>query len=295
MRKFQVFVSSTFEDLKPERQAAVEAILEAGHIPAGMELFTAGDESQLDTIKTWISNSDVFVLLLGGRYGSIEPKSQKSYIQLEYEYALELSKPAFAIVVTDDALDAKAKTIGRDAIEQTHGQLLQQFRSVVLSKTSRFFADTKDIKIAIHQKLAELAQRKDLVGWIRGDQAQSNDQLAAELAALSAENRALRNRDAASSATPTFELPSGLTDEDIVALLKTTLKQMPSAKRFSVIFFEHVDKALRLAPGSAKRLLRKSGEDLYDVEMETPQTITFQERRARAAAISVPRRDPGGY
>lgn len=296
MRKFQVFVSSTFEDLKPERQAAVEAILEAGHIPAGMELFTAGDESQLDTIKTWIGNSDVFVLLLGGRYGSIEPKSQKSYIQLEYEYALELSIPAFAIVVTDEALDAKTKTIGRDAIEQTHGQLLQQFRSVVLSKTSRFFADTKDIKIAIHQKLAELAQRKDLVGWIRGDQAQNSDQLAAELAALSAENRALRNRDAASgSTTPAFELPSGLTDDDIIAVLKTALKQMPSAKRFSVLLFEHVDKALGLAPGSSKRLLKKAGEDSYNVAMETPQTITFEERRARAAAVSVPRRDRGGY
>jgi len=42
-RKLQVFVSSTFSDLIKERQAAVEAILTAGHIPAGMELFTAGD------------------------------------------------------------------------------------------------------------------------------------------------------------------------------------------------------------------------------------------------------------
>jgi hypothetical protein len=299
MRKLQVFVSSTFEDLKPERQAAVEAILEAGHIPAGMELFTAGDESQLDTIKTWIGNSDVFVLLLGGRYGSIEPKSQKSYVQLEYEFALELSKPAFAVVVTEEALDAKTKTIGRGAIEQTNGQLLQQFRSAVLSKTSRFFADTKDIKIAIHQKLAELAQRKDLVGWIRGDQA-SNEKLASELAALSEENRSLRSRleaagknSSASDSDGQFGLPPNLADDDIVAVLKSALKQMPSAKRFSVLLFEHVDKALGLAPGSSKRLLRKAGEGLYDVAMETPQTITFQEPRPRATAATVPRRDRG--
>ncbi|WP_210422467.1 DUF4062 domain-containing protein [Spirosoma sp. KCTC 42546] len=37
-RKLQVFVSSTYTDLKEERQAAVEAILTARHIPAGMEL-----------------------------------------------------------------------------------------------------------------------------------------------------------------------------------------------------------------------------------------------------------------
>ena len=46
-KKLQVFVSSTFTDLIKEQQAAVEAILTSGHIPAGMELFTAGDESQL--------------------------------------------------------------------------------------------------------------------------------------------------------------------------------------------------------------------------------------------------------
>ncbi len=74
-------------DLIEERQAAVEAILDAGHIPAGMELFKAGNESQLKTIYQWIDESDVYMLILGGRYGTVEPKSGKSYTQLEYEYA----------------------------------------------------------------------------------------------------------------------------------------------------------------------------------------------------------------
>lgn len=45
-KKLQVFVSSTYKDLIEERQTAVLSILSSGHIPAGMELFTAGDESQ---------------------------------------------------------------------------------------------------------------------------------------------------------------------------------------------------------------------------------------------------------
>ena len=53
-KKLQVFVSSTYTDLIEERQAAVQAILDAGHIPAGMELFKAGNESQLKTIYKWI-------------------------------------------------------------------------------------------------------------------------------------------------------------------------------------------------------------------------------------------------
>src|SRR5947208_16085775 len=97
-KRLQVFVSSTFTDLIKERQAAVEAILTAGHIPAGMELFTAGDESQMEVIKQWIDESD-YLLILGGRYGSIEPKTTKSYTQLEYEYALSKGKPVFACVI----------------------------------------------------------------------------------------------------------------------------------------------------------------------------------------------------
>lgn len=74
-RKLQVFVSSTFKDLIEERQAAVSAILRAGHIPAGMELFTTGDKSQMKTIEKWLDESDVYMVILGGRYGSIEPTS----------------------------------------------------------------------------------------------------------------------------------------------------------------------------------------------------------------------------
>src|SRR5436305_6908804 len=102
--RLQVFVSSTFSDLREERQAAVEAILSAGHIPAGMELFAAGDESQMEVIKQWIDESDVYLLILAGRYGSIESRTGKSYTQLEYEYALNKSKPLFACVIREIAL-----------------------------------------------------------------------------------------------------------------------------------------------------------------------------------------------
>ncbi len=51
MHKYQIFVSSTFEDLKAERDQVIKAILEMGHIPVGMEMFSAADEQQWDVIK----------------------------------------------------------------------------------------------------------------------------------------------------------------------------------------------------------------------------------------------------
>ena len=134
-KRLQVFVSSTYTDLIDERQAAVEAILSHGHIPAGMELFTSGDESQMDVIKQWIEDSDVYLLILGGRYGSIEPNSGKSYTQLEYEYALELGKPYFACVVNVAAQELRLKEHGSKVTETENPKELKEFRKLVESKT----------------------------------------------------------------------------------------------------------------------------------------------------------------
>jgi uncharacterized protein DUF4062 len=83
-----------------------------------MELFAAGDESQMNVIKRWIDESDVFLLILRGRYGSIESKSQKRYTQLEYEYALEQGKPLFAVVIEEDHLEERLKKFGSKVIER---------------------------------------------------------------------------------------------------------------------------------------------------------------------------------
>lgn len=105
-------------DLMGERQAAVEAILDAGHIPAGMELFKAGNESQLKTIYKWIDNSDVYMLILGGRYGSIEQEFNMSYTELEYRYALSKNIPVFAVVLSESFLTDKINALGLSAVTE---------------------------------------------------------------------------------------------------------------------------------------------------------------------------------
>ena len=167
-KKLQVFVSSTYTDLIEERQAAVQAILDAGHIPAGMELFKAGNESQLKTIYKWIDQSDVYMLILGGRYGSIEEKSKKSYTQLEYEYALSKDIPVFAVIISDAFLTNKINRMGLSNVTETSApDKYKDFKSLVMSKVIRPVDDCKDIKIAIHTTLNEFINEYDLTGWIR--------------------------------------------------------------------------------------------------------------------------------
>lgn len=193
-KKLQVFVSSTYLDMRDERQAAVEAILRAGHIPAGMELFAAGDESQWDTIRRWIDDSDVFMLILGGRYGSIEPKSGKSYIELEYDYATEIKKPLFAAVISDVYLDAKVRSSGPDVIERKNGNLLEEFRKIVTSKISRFFDSIDGLKVIVFESLGNFQEDERIVGWIRASEAIDPKATLEEINRLQHENASLNDK-----------------------------------------------------------------------------------------------------
>lgn len=196
-KKLQVFVSSTYTDLIEERQAAVEAILDAGHIPAGMELFKAGNESQLKTIYKWIDESDVYMLILGGRYGSIETKSDKSYTQLEYEYALSKNIPVFSLVLSESFLTNKINSpnLGlSNVMEQKAPDKYQFFKSLVMSKIIREVDDCKDIKIQVHATLNEFINTYDLIGWIRNTKENDTIQLLRDNTNLLKENNTLNKQ-----------------------------------------------------------------------------------------------------
>ncbi|MCW5200692.1 DUF4062 domain-containing protein [Desulfobulbus sp. F4] len=203
-KRLQVFVSSTYSDLIKERQAAVEAILTSGHIPAGMELFTSGDESQMEAIKQWIDESDVYLLILGGRYGSIESNTGKSYTQLEYEYAVSQGKSLFSCVIKDSTIESRVKEHGTAFLETENQHKLKEFRKQVLTKMVRFWEDHKDIKITIGETLAQLSRREDLLGWMRPQKEADISGLADEITRLSKENAHLREQLSNNQSEPTI-------------------------------------------------------------------------------------------
>ncbi|MEA5537010.1 GUN4 domain-containing protein [Crocosphaera sp. XPORK-15E] len=175
-KRLQVFVSSTYLDLIEERQAAVQAILEAKHIPAGMELFTAGDQSQWEVIKHWIDQSDVYLLILGGRYGSIDPnnKEGKSYTHLEYEYALEKNIPIFSCVLRDPDKRAMEKGDLQKHLERDNPSKYHEFKKSVTSKMVKFWENSNDIEKSIILTLKDFERRDNIIGWIKGNQQTPN-------------------------------------------------------------------------------------------------------------------------
>ncbi len=80
-KKYQFFISSTYEDLKEERNKAIQAILTMNQFPIGMEMFSAADDDQWKIIKEAIDSSDFYILIIGNRYGSIEETTGISYTE----------------------------------------------------------------------------------------------------------------------------------------------------------------------------------------------------------------------
>ena len=95
--KYQIFVSSTYNDLVGARDKVANTILSLYHFPIGMEMFSADDDEQWDVIKETIDFSDYYILILGHRYGS-ETKEGISYTEKEFEYAKEKDVPILSFI-----------------------------------------------------------------------------------------------------------------------------------------------------------------------------------------------------
>ena len=101
--KYQIFISSTYKDLIPEREQVMKSILRLGHIPIGMEQFNAANETQWEMIKRRIEESDYYLVIVAHRYGSVEEESGLSYTEKEYDYAVAQGVPAMAFVLDSGA------------------------------------------------------------------------------------------------------------------------------------------------------------------------------------------------
>lgn len=168
---YQVFVSSTYEDLKEERNKVLQALLRIDCIPIGMEYFNAADEDQFTVIKDLISSCDYYVLILGGKYGSIEEKSQKSYTQLEYEYAKSQGIPTVAFFCKD-LQDLPASKQEQD---QNKKEKLESFTKTVKTQLCMPYTNADNLALNVITSLSKLRETHPRHGWVRGDTVASSE------------------------------------------------------------------------------------------------------------------------
>lgn len=98
----RVFISSTFKDLRPERQAAIEVLQRAEFVPWGMELFVTSPSKPLDEALRELQLSDAVLLIIGFKAGSLVPEAPSfTYTAAEFEHARRFNKPIFAFIQTE--------------------------------------------------------------------------------------------------------------------------------------------------------------------------------------------------
>lgn len=175
-KKYQVFVSSTYTDLREERLAVISCLLDNNCIPVGMEQFPASPLSQWDYIKMMIDDSDYYVLIVAGRYGSIDSDTGISYTEKEFNYAKEKNIPIIAFLHENIG-----NIIGAKLEQETDKRdMLLKFReNVRTGRLVKYYSDLNDLKSKVVTSINEAIKTIDRPGWIRADKMKdtSNNQM----------------------------------------------------------------------------------------------------------------------
>ena len=167
-RKFSIFISSTYEDLKDERQELIGVALENNFIPVGMEQFHAAPTSQWNVITKMINECDFYLLILGGRYGSIDTETGISFTEKEYNYAKNKKMPILVLVRKPSDITEDKKDVGDDKYEKM--KKLDEFRKKVQSdnNTVDFFTDINNLKYVASQTFSNaINYASKNAGWVR--------------------------------------------------------------------------------------------------------------------------------
>lgn len=167
-RKFSIFVSSTYEDLKDERQALMGVALENNFIPVGMEQFHAAPTNQWNVITRMIDECDFYLLVIGGRYGSIDEETDISYTEKEYRYAKNKKLPVLVLIKQLSAITESQKDTGDDKYDKM--KRLDEFRDKVKNdgNTVDFFTDINSLKYVASSTFGKAINYvDDKAGWVR--------------------------------------------------------------------------------------------------------------------------------
>ena len=192
-KKYQIFISSTYKDLIPEREKVRDVILSMYQFPIGMEMFSAADEEQWEIIKETIDSSDYYVLIIGKRYGSViedGPDKGISYTEKEYQYAKSIGLPILAYIKNDEAI--KADNVDDDAKKL---KKLQAFKAdVTKGREVKWFSTIDQLGTEVTLSLHKEMDRKKRPGWIRSDTVDIEKSFS-EIVELSKQNRELQEEN----------------------------------------------------------------------------------------------------
>jgi uncharacterized protein DUF4062 len=138
--------------------AARAAVMRAGHAITNMAYFAACDEEPAGLCRRMVSAADVYVGIIGLRYGTSLPgRPEVSFTELEFETATQLGLPRLIFLLRDDgAPPPRSRSTLRDRDRQ------KAFRSRLQEAgvTVAWIDSPTEFEIGLYQALVELAATK---------------------------------------------------------------------------------------------------------------------------------------
>jgi hypothetical protein len=172
-KRYQVFVSSTFADLKNERQSVIQTLMEMDCIPSGMELFPAADEEQFQFIKKVIDDCDYYLLIIGGRYGSTTDEGI-SYTEKEFDYAVEKGLKVISFVHAEPT----ALPVNKTDNDPVRAARLDSFREKAMgTRLVKQWTNAEQLPGMVALSLTKTIKMHPAVGWVRANSIGSEELL----------------------------------------------------------------------------------------------------------------------
>lgn len=121
-------------------------------------------------IKTMLQKSDYYILILAGKYGSIEPSSGLSYTELEYDYAQQLGIPTMVFLHYDiNNLPMSLNEVDPNIISK-----LQKFREKASKSLAKMWSNAQELKSQVLHSIYTTIQTCPRTGWVRADSTEQN-------------------------------------------------------------------------------------------------------------------------
>lgn len=158
---YNVFISSTYQDLRKYREKAIEVVIQYKCQPVAMEFFMARPDEPKKVCEEEIRQCDIFVGIYAHRFGFIPSGGDKSITQLEYELANRLGKDCLCFIIDKDyPWSPKWMEMG------SYSKLDNFLTEVKKEKTTTFFTSPADFSAKFSSSLGRLISRKKTSPWV---------------------------------------------------------------------------------------------------------------------------------
>lgn len=273
-KKYQIFISSTYEDLKEERKKVQDTILSMYQFPIGMEMFSAADEEQWEIIKETIDSSDYYILIIGHRYGSVIEAGKYagiSYTQKEFRYALEQKIPVLAFLI-DGSVAITPEKMEQDNDKKE--KLIQFIEEVKNGRTVQWWISKDDLANKVMNSLNKQVHRGKRPGWIRADRLNLEEtqnelvEMSKKIRKLEEENSELKN-----AITRTPKLNISVNNKKEIHIHYFELNS-------NIIDCEYIPLEMEDVPVDAKKYITQEMLDEYNASLPSKEFLdSYKEER----------------